>query len=389
MLGRSRISHRSLLPSPALTLGHSNMSVLATVAAGIDWATVLAYAFTVMAAYVALTVAAVASPIARRILFKSRLYARGIAHMVLSREKKNWPKQRGNGVPVGTNIVTKRIIFIRHGESTWNQVFNRGFGYRFPFRLFEGVLTEVVGLLSRSSFFFDAPLSDLGNLEAKNLRAFLTSKENGPVGKDADALAGVKGTSILVTSNLRRAAQTMAVAFWDRVAVTGEKIYVLSCLQEMARNVDTCALAGPGEPVPLRGLEEQIPDIQNVPAGPIRDLLERRRVTDSGSVVAESGHFNAGNKPLMRNGHASMLDFAHWSAAQDATTIIVGGHSLWFKEFFKCFIPSEQEHVAQRKKIVNCGAVAFDLKCGKDASGNDGFSIDSSTVRVVYGGFGK
>ena len=40
----------------------------------------------------------------------------------------------------------------------------------------------------------------------------------------------------------------MAVAFWDRVAVTGEKIYVLSCLQEMARNVDTCALAG-HEPV--------------------------------------------------------------------------------------------------------------------------------------------
>ena len=219
------------------------MSVLATVAADIDWATVLAYAFTVMAAYVALTVAAVASPIARRILFKSRLYARGIAHMVLSREKKNWPKQRGNGVPVGNNIITKRIVFIRHGESTWNQVFNRGFGYRFPFRLFEGVLTEVVGLLSRSSFFFDAPLSDLGNLEAKKLRAFLTSKEDGPVGKDADALAGVKGTSILVTSNLRRAAQTMAVAFWDRVAVTGEKIYVLSCLQEMARNVDTCALA--------------------------------------------------------------------------------------------------------------------------------------------------
>ena len=118
-------------------------------------------------------------------------------------------------------------------------------------------------------------------------------------------------------------------------------------------------------------------------------MLERRRVTDSGSVVAESGHFNAGNKPLMRNGHASMLEFAHWSAAQDASTIIVGGHSLWFKEFFKCFIKPEQEHVAQRKKIVNCGVVAFDLKCGTDASGNVGFSIDSSSVRIVYGGFGK
>ena len=91
----------------------------------------------------------------------------------------------------------------RHGESTWNQVFNRGFGYRFPFRLFEGVLTEVVGLLSRSSFFFDAPLSDLGNLEAKKLRSFLTSKEDGPVGKDADALAGVVHGARLRVRRLR------------------------------------------------------------------------------------------------------------------------------------------------------------------------------------------
>ena len=37
------------------------MDVVATVAAAIDWPTVLAYIFTVMAAYVALTVAAVAS----------------------------------------------------------------------------------------------------------------------------------------------------------------------------------------------------------------------------------------------------------------------------------------------------------------------------------------
>ena len=87
------------------------MDVVATVAAAIDWPTVLAYIFTVMAAYVALTVAAVASPLARRILFKSRLYARGIAHMALSREKKGWPKARGNGVPVG-DVVTKRIIFV-------------------------------------------------------------------------------------------------------------------------------------------------------------------------------------------------------------------------------------------------------------------------------------
>ena len=45
--------------------------------------------------------------------------------------------------------------------------------------------------------------------------------------------------------------------------------------------------------------------------------------------------------------------------------------------------------IRDSKKIVNCGVVAFDLKCGTDASGIVGFSIDSSSVRIVYGGFGK
>ena len=73
---------------------------------------------------------------------------------------------------------------------------------------------------------------------------------------------------------------------------------------------------------------------------------------------------------------------------QDAKTVIVGGHSLWF-EFLQVLHPEQEERVGKRKKIVNCGVVAFDLKCGKDASGNSSPGIDSSTVRVVYGGFGK
>ena len=96
-----------------------NMDVVATVAAAIDWPTVLAYIFTVMAAYVALTVAAVASPLARRILFKSRLYARGIAHMALSREKKGWPKARGNGgARLGVNTHFRKFDskFVRRGK---------------------------------------------------------------------------------------------------------------------------------------------------------------------------------------------------------------------------------------------------------------------------------
>mgnify|MGYP002822080472 CR=1 FL=1 len=91
-------------------------------------------------------------------------------------------------------------------------------------------------------------------------------------------------------------------------------------------------------------------------------------------------HWPDRDRVVLSNGHASMLEFAHWSAAQDATTIIVGGHSLWFKEFFKCFIPSEQEHVAQRKKIVNCGVVAVDLV---KADGDN--SIRMARPRMLFG----
>ena len=36
-----------------------------------------------------------------------------------------------------------RIIFIRHGESVWNYVFNRGFGPSFLYRLLRVVLNEM------------------------------------------------------------------------------------------------------------------------------------------------------------------------------------------------------------------------------------------------------
>jgi hypothetical protein len=58
-----------------------------------------------------------------------------------------------------------------------------------------------------------------------------------------------------VSSNLRRAVATTAIAFWDRLCRTGEKVYVVSSLQEMARNVDAFALAGTREAVPLHGIE--------------------------------------------------------------------------------------------------------------------------------------
>ena len=34
----------------------------------------------------------------------------------------------------------------------------------------------------------------------------------------------------------------------------------------------------------------------------------------------------------------------------------VAGHSLWFREFFKSFLPKSCSHTAKTAKMVNCGA---------------------------------
>ena len=197
-------------------------------------------------------------------------------------------------------------------------------------------------------------------------------------------MAGKKKTSIIVSSNLRRAVATTALGFWDRLARTGEKIYVLSCMQEMARNVDTCALAGARECPPLHGIESKVEDINNTPMG-------RMIVGDSGSVVGLNTHFNVGNKPIGRVGFGGLLEFAEWCSAQDAECIIAGGHSLWFKEFFKAFLDRDasKKDLAARKKIVNCGVVGFTLTHVKHPRHGDVYRVDPESVDSVYGGFAR
>ena len=107
-------------------------------------------------------------------------------------------------------------------------------------------MSELLLLFTKNSYFVDSPLSDLGYDQAKELRRFL--RDDVPDRRvvsdrhlaDVAALDGRgDATSLIVASNLRRAVATTALAFWDRLARTGEKIYIHSALQEMARNVDT------------------------------------------------------------------------------------------------------------------------------------------------------
>ena len=67
------------------------------------------------------------------LLYKSRLFLRGILYLLFCNDKK-WKKPSDPG-PVFAPLIKdstkgkidrKTIYFVRHGESTWNDTFNKG-----------------------------------------------------------------------------------------------------------------------------------------------------------------------------------------------------------------------------------------------------------------------
>jgi hypothetical protein len=67
------------------------------------------------------------------LLYKSRLFLRGILYLLFCNDKK-WKKPDDPGPIVAPlmkdnakgKIDRKTIYFVRHGESTWNDTFNKG-----------------------------------------------------------------------------------------------------------------------------------------------------------------------------------------------------------------------------------------------------------------------
>jgi len=73
----------------------------------------------------------------------------------------------------------------------------------------------------------------------------VVEKKSDDAEKSLRILRGTEGKSILVTSNLQRAIETVSISFWGRLQRSGEKVHVLSDLQEISRNVDTMSLSKP------------------------------------------------------------------------------------------------------------------------------------------------
>lgn len=266
------------------------------------------------------------------------------------------------------------------------------------------------------SVLLDSPLNELGFSQAKLLARALANYPRGKqevrteqLDKDVAALRGDPDgpSSVVVTSNLRRAAQTAVVALWARFTPLDpnddddlgyddlddngsigsgdgggrvghpEAIKVLSALQEVSRNVDTLSLTDMQSPVPLQGVQAALA----LPA-PL-DIDELFSTTA-----------NHGNKPVFGTGLQRMQAFCEWVFAQEEEVVICAGHSLWFKHFFNTYLPkSAAGHDALDCKMKNGGCVAFTLERGASAvytgDGNSSFvhRADPESITIVDGGF--
>ena len=185
--------------------------------------------------------------------------------------------------------------------------------------------------------------------------------------------------SVIVSSNLRRAIATATIALWGRLRRSKERVRIFTWCQEMSRNIDTLALAP----------KKAVPDLK----GNCGDL------PGWDPALAYDVGLNSGCKKLFgTNGLKRMKSFNEWCFKQakdprhGAGTIIVGGHSLWFRTFFRTFLPKA---VADKKtgldcavkKMVNAGAISFELTTAQVASGAVIYRVVPESVHVLYGGY--
>lgn len=260
-------------------------------------------------------------------------------------------------------MSTVTLLFVRHGESEWNDVFNRGFGPSFPLRLALACIREAFAWATPDSVFLDSPLSALGAGQAALLAKWLatpTREADGFTRAAADAhatLCAAPGAppSAVSSSNLRRAVSTAAVALAERLRRTGESVHVLSSLQEISPNVDTMALSPPfGAPAcspPMRC----------------------------------DASCNAGNKALRGSGSDRLAAFAAWAHARPERTVVAVGHSLWFRAFVNAYLPRGAAHEARKRKIANCAVLALNLQRVDTGGGAVLFRIPPESVNLVVG----
>jgi len=331
-------------------------------------------------------VVALAKPSA--FLYKCTLFATTVQYLALCNDKK-WTTPKEDPSPLFADakedeIESKTIVFVRHGESTWNDTFNKGdrspiaFVLNFVPNLLKSLAYEWYFFLtgqSNESWFYDSPLSEKGKGQAEGVRDYLAESLEYKTPKEKEFLKIMLGEtpSQLVSSNLRRAISTMAIGFQDRLSkqVKGDTMLIASDLQEISRNPDANCIT------PARG--------KVLLSWTDPSYLEETYAKQIDTKI------HTGNKPVDTNGLKRLQAFSELlfdeTVIPKEKAVIVAGHSLWFRSFFRTYLPFTVEHVAKKKKIVNGGCVGFVLKRIKKADGSYAYMVDPKTITVLFKGF--
>mmetsp|Transcript_53109 Transcript_53109/g.95275 ORF Transcript_53109/g.95275 Transcript_53109/m.95275 type:complete len:417 (-) Transcript_53109:103-1353(-) len=321
---------------------------------------------------------------------KAKLVVWGVIYFIVSGDKK---PRKPDDIRLDKNSQTlkhMKIVFIRHGESQWNSVFNVGWKLFMPFRLVQALIREAFMVFERDSIFYDSPLNDKGLQQGWDLLSFLVSqpagcRESGLTQKPVEDLQledivsmirGDVGESIVASSNLRRAISTGLLALSPRFlksSVARDRVQMMTCLQEISRNVDTLSITSRKAVPKVPGSEASMKNM-----GELMTHFYKTRI---------DAKLNSGNKTLEMKANKRQEEFIEWVFDQkEVDCIIVAGHSLWFREFFKSYLPKSSTHVAKTAKMVNCGVVAFDLYSTKQ-HGTDVVRITPEGIKEIYGGF--
>jgi len=304
------------------------------------------------------------------VVYKLHLLRVGLANMLFSTDKR-WSKSKQPDAEEIEEIEeSKQIIFVRHGESKWNLVFNKGFNSSFPGRLFNALAEEFSEITTLDSVFVDSPLSEEGCDQAKGLAKFIEGNTDEGIGAIVKGIG--EGDSVIVSSNLRRALSTTTIAFWDRLQRTQEKILILSSLQEITFNIDGVALAK----------AQGYPELAHEELHAV-EMTKETFVPERIYNALE----NDGDKPVNSVGISRIREFCAWCFERDEQTIIVGGHSLYFRFFFETFLPKSSTHIAKKQKLANCAVVSFTLHKGKLRNGKVGYKIEENSIEPLYIGF--
>ena len=321
------------------------------------------------------------------------------SYLIYSKDKK-WKKSQDDPASYFPKdgdkdlvIVDKKtVVFLRHGESTWNDTFNKGdrktptFLMGFIPGLIRSLATEWYFLVlgkSDESWFFDSPLSNKGISQAEGVAKFLRNTDpKYATPREAKFLKLIMGAEtdkcVLVSSNLRRAISTCAIAMKDRLdkKLPGDKIVILQELQEASINPDAQSISPKFEK-----LVTSFTDSEGV-----KTIYANQTDTS----------LNKGNKSIKSNGLIRMEAFCKMlfdsegekTVVSNADHILATGHSYWFRAFFQTYLPKDFNHVCKKKKIVNGGMVGFTLCHTKvKATGEDKYMIDPASLTVLYAGF--